>query len=83
MKADSQAIYQAGSRQQAVAHARALGKSLQRLYPKVVQSLRQDLPELLAFFNGPRLWRMLQDTNSARNYTCGLTSPAYDYQLSR
>jgi len=64
VKADAQAIYQAGSRREAEAHARAFARHWQPLYPKVVQSLLRDLPELLAFFSCPRrLWRKLRTTN--------------------
>jgi putative transposase len=64
VKADVQAIYQAGSRREAEAHARAFARHWQPLYSKVVQSLLRDLPELLAFFGCPRrLWRKLRTTN--------------------
>lgn len=64
VKADAQAIYQADSRRAAEAHARAFARHWQSGYPKVVQSLLRDLPELLAFFSSPRpLWRKLRTTN--------------------
>ncbi|MGQ0627652.1 MAG: IS256 family transposase [Phycisphaerales bacterium] len=64
VKADAQAIYQANSRRAAEAHARAFAQRWQSAYPKVVQSLLRDLPELLAFFHCPRrLWRKLRTTN--------------------
>lgn len=64
VKADAQAIYQAASRREAEALAQALARHWQAMYPKVVQSLLRDLPELLAFFGCPRpLWRKLRTTN--------------------
>ena len=64
VKADAQAIYQADNRRAAEAHVRALARRWQTAYPKVVQSLLRDLPELLAFFGCPRqLWRRLRTTN--------------------
>jgi transposase-like protein len=64
VKADAQVIYQAASRREAEAHARAFARSWQTEYPNVVQRLLRDLPELLAFFGCPRrLWRMLRTTN--------------------
>jgi putative transposase len=63
--ADARAIYQAASRQEAVAQARALAQRWQAPYPTLVRRLLQDLPELLAFFSCPRpLWRKLRTTNS-------------------
>ncbi|HSF28896.1 MAG TPA: IS256 family transposase [Candidatus Tectomicrobia bacterium] len=64
VKADLQAIYRATSRREAAAQARAVARRWQPDYPKVVQSLLRDLPELLAFFGCPRpLWRKLRTTN--------------------
>lgn len=64
VKADAQAIYRAASRQEAAALARQFGQRWRAAYPRVVRSLEQDLPELLAFFSCPReLWRKLRTTN--------------------
>ncbi len=64
MKADAQAIYQAASRTEAVAHARAFAQRWRATYPTLVTRLLGDLPELLAFFQTPRpLWRKLRTTN--------------------
>lgn len=64
MKADAQAIYQAGSRAEAVAHAQAFARRWRDPYPSLVARLLRDLPELLAFFQCPRvLWRKLRTTN--------------------
>lgn len=64
VKADVQAIYQADSRREAEAYARSFAQRWQPAYPKVVQRLLDDLPELLAFFRCPRqLWRKVRTTN--------------------
>lgn len=64
VKAEAQAIYQADSRREAEACARQFAQRWQAAYPKVVASLRRDLPELVAFFHCPRpLWRRLRTTN--------------------
>ncbi|MEW6282566.1 MAG: IS256 family transposase [Candidatus Eremiobacterota bacterium] len=64
VKADAQAIYRAGSRQEAEALARQFEHRWQAICPSVVARLLRDLPELLAFFHCPRrLWRRLRTTN--------------------
>lgn len=64
MKVDAQAIYQAASRTEAVAHAQVFARRWREAYPALVTRLLRDLPELLAFFQGPRaLWRKLRTTN--------------------
>jgi putative transposase len=64
MKADTQAIYRAPSRTEAVAHADVFARRWQDTYPPLVTRLLRDLPELLAFFQCPRaLWRRLRTTN--------------------
>lgn len=61
---DARAIYQADSRTEAVAAFRRFKKIWQGMYPKMVRSLEQDLPELLVFFKFPRhLWKKLRTTN--------------------
>lgn len=63
VKADAQAIYQAASRREAEALAQHFARQWQTIYPKVVASLLQDRPELLACFSWPRrLWRRLRTT---------------------
>jgi putative transposase len=64
VKADAQAIYQAGSRREAAASARQFVQRWRAAYPSIVARLRRDLPELLAFFQCPRrLWRKVRTTN--------------------
>jgi putative transposase len=64
MKADAQAIYQAASQAEALAHAQAFTRRWRGAYPALVARLLRDLPELLAFFHCPRaLWRKLRTTN--------------------
>ena len=64
MKADAQRIYQAASRAEAEGYAQAFVRRWRDAYPSLVTRLRQDLPELLAFFQCPRpLWRKLRTTN--------------------
>jgi putative transposase len=64
MKADAQAIYQAASRSEAMAHAQAFGRRWRAADPALVTRRLRDLPELLAFFQCPRgLWRKLRTTN--------------------
>jgi putative transposase len=64
VKADAQAIYQAASRSEAEAQARAFARQWRAAYPQLVKRLLRDLPELLAFFQCPRLlWRKLRTTN--------------------
>jgi putative transposase len=61
---DARAIYQADSRAEAMAAFRYFKKTWKPLYPKMVQSLENDLAELLAFFRFPRhLWKKLRTTN--------------------
>jgi putative transposase len=65
VKADAQAIYRASSRREAEAQAREFARRWQPIYPRVVQRVSQDLPELLAFLQCPRsLWRKLRTTNA-------------------
>lgn len=64
VKADLQAIYQSASLREAQVAARQFRQRWQGPYPKIVRSLAQDLPELLAFFSVPRgLWKKLRTTN--------------------
>ena len=64
VKADAQAIYQAASRREAEAQARGFARRWQASYPRMVQRLLGELPELLAFFRCPRpLWRKVRTTN--------------------
>lgn len=64
VKADAQAIYQAGSRREAAALARHFAQRWRAAYPSVVTRFLRDLPDLLAFFQCPRrLWRRLRTTN--------------------
>jgi len=64
LKADAQAIYQAGSKKAAEVAFRALALRWRKEYPRIVKRLQQDLPELLAFYNEPRsLWRKVRTTN--------------------
>jgi transposase-like protein len=64
VKADAQAIYQAASRREAEAQARGFARRWQAPYPRMVQRLLGELPELLAFFRCPRpLWRKVRTTN--------------------
>jgi len=58
-----QALYPAPHRREAAAAARQCARQWQATYPKVVASLLQDRPELLACFSWPRrLWRRLRTT---------------------
>jgi putative transposase len=64
VKADAQAIYQAASRSEAEAQARAFARQWRAAYPQLVKRLLRDLPALLAFFQCPRLlWRKLRTTH--------------------
>lgn len=64
VKADAQAIYQASSRREAEACARQLAQRWRDAYPALVERLRRELPDLLAFFHCPRrLWRKVRTTN--------------------
>lgn len=61
--ADAQSIYQATSRQEAERQAHAFARRW-GAHPALVIRLLQDLPELLAFFQCPRVvWRKLRTTN--------------------
>jgi transposase-like protein len=61
---DAQVIYQADSRAEAMTAFRSFKKTWQPLYPRMVQSLENDLAELLAFFRFPRHpWKKLRTTN--------------------
>jgi transposase-like protein len=64
LKADAQAIYQAGSKKGAEAALRTFKARWHKEYPLMTKRLAQDLPELLAFFDEPRsLWRKVRTTN--------------------
>ncbi len=64
LKADAQAIYQAGSKRSAEAAFRAFRLRWQKEYPGMVKRLQRDLSELLTFYNEPRsLWRKVRTTN--------------------
>jgi putative transposase len=64
VKADAQAIYRAQGRAAAQAAARAFCRRWRNAYPGMVQQLKRDLPDLLAFFRfPPHLWRSLRTTN--------------------
>jgi putative transposase len=64
LKADAQAIYQAGSKKEAEVAFRTFKLRWRKEYQGMVKRLQQDLPELLAFFNEPRsLWRKVRTTN--------------------
>jgi len=64
VKADAQAIYQAGRRREAEAAARQFVRRWQATYPAMVGRLVRDLPELLAFYRcPPALWRKVRTTN--------------------
>lgn len=64
VKIGGQAIYGAENRSQAEAAFRRFGRRWEKVYPRLVQRLGTDLPELLSFFQFPRhLWRKLRTTN--------------------
>lgn len=64
VKADAQAIYQAGSHREADAFARQCAQRWRAAYPSRVGRLLRDLPELLACYRCPRpLWRKVRTTN--------------------
>lgn len=64
MKADAQAIYQAGSKKTAEAAFRGFKLRWYKEYPGIVKRLQRDLPELLAFYNEPKgLWKKVRTTN--------------------
>ena len=64
VKVDAQAIYQAESLSQAQGAFQRFQAHWQQAYPRMVQQLAKDLPELLSFFSFPRpLWRKLRTTN--------------------
>jgi transposase-like protein len=67
--ADVRTIYQATSRQEAQAYAQAFARRWQAAYPRMVQRLLGELPELLAFFRcPPPLWRKVRTTNVIERY---------------
>jgi putative transposase len=64
VKADAQAIYRAESRKQAEAAFRDFRQCWRRHYPRMVDGLAADLPELLTFFRFQKhLWKKLRTTN--------------------
>ena len=64
VKTGAQAIYRAENRSQAEAAFRRFRGRWGKVYPRLVQRLGQDLPELLSFYRFPRhLWRKLRTTN--------------------
>ena len=64
VKADAQAIYQAGHIKLARAAFQRFDGHWQKVYPAMVKRLERDLPELLSFFALPKhLWRKLRTTN--------------------
>lgn len=72
VKADAQAIYLAGSREEARAAFRAFQGRWRSHYPQMVCLLEKDLPELLAFFDFPEhLWKKLRTTNIIERCLCG------------
>jgi transposase-like protein len=61
---EAKRIYLAATKTEASEHFHQWAVTWQDREPKVVACLRQDLPELLAFFETPReLWRKLRTTN--------------------
>lgn len=65
VKRDAQAIYLAPCFREAQTAFRRFKARWQNSYPRIVQSLEGDLPELLAFYSFPRaLWKTLRTTNS-------------------
>lgn len=64
VKRGAQAIYQAANRSQAEGAFRRFRSRWEKVYPRLVQRLGTDLPELLSFYRFPRhLWRKLRTTN--------------------
>jgi putative transposase len=64
VKQGAQAIYLADHRTQAEAAFRRFRARWERAYPRMVQRLGNELPELLAFYRfPPHLWRKLRTTN--------------------
>lgn len=64
VKKGAQAIYQAEHRSQAEAAFRRFRRRWEKVYPRLVQRLGADLPELLSFYRFPKhLWKKLRTTN--------------------
>ncbi len=64
VKADAQAIYRAEGRRQAEAAFRRFHRRWHTAYPRLADSLGNDLPEILSFFSFPRhLSKKLRTTN--------------------
>ena len=64
VKKGAQAIYRAENRSQAEAAFRRFRSRWEKLYPRMVQRLGADLPELLSFYRFPKhLWKKLRTTN--------------------
>lgn len=65
VKRDAQQIYQATGLEQARQAFREFQRRWQSLYPRVVNRLQKDLPDLLNFFHFPQhLWKKLRTTNA-------------------
>jgi len=61
---EAKLIYQAANRTEAITAFRQWKRRWQRLAPKAVACLEEDLEELLAFFNCPKAhWKRLRTTN--------------------
>ncbi len=64
VKTGAQAIYRAANRAQAEAAYRRFRARWQPTYPRMVERLGQDMPDLLSFYRFPRhLWKKLRTTN--------------------
>jgi putative transposase len=64
VKKAAQAIYQAETRSRAEAAFGRFRSRWEKAYPRMVQRLGTDLPELLSFYRFPRhLWKKLRTTN--------------------
>jgi transposase-like protein len=64
VKRGAQAIYQAENRSQAAAAFGRFRRRWEKVYPRLVQRLGADLPELLSFYRFPKhLWKKLRTTN--------------------
>jgi len=62
VRAAAQAIYRAKDRSHAEAAFGSFRRRWEKFYPRLVQRLGTDLPELLSFFQFPRhLWRNMPD----------------------
>jgi len=65
VKRDAQNIYQAPDLATARQAFHRFHHHWQAVYPRLVQSLKKDLPELLSFFHFPKhLWKKLRTTNA-------------------